>query len=200
MNCFVVSDLPFLWCEPEDPQMYRTVQQWKRLGGVASALLVAAAGAWAQEQPAAGRRRVVVSIPDRKLALLEDGRVVRVFPIAVGARSTPSPTGSYEVVERLVNPTWYYRGKVVPPGKDNPLGTRWLGLSCTGFGIHGTNNPRSIGRRVSHGCIRMRNSDVEQLFPCVSRGDIVELHGQPDPAVDRIFHPVAATVAFAAGQ
>ena len=64
---------------------------------------------------------------------------------------------------------------VIPPGKANPLGTRWIGLSRKGYGIHGTNNPRSIGRRASHGCIRMRNRDVEELFEMVAVGDRVEI-------------------------
>lgn len=166
-----------------------------------TAMVVAAAEAWAQEQSNAGdRRRIVVNIPERRLALVEDGHVVRIFPVAVGAASSPSPTGTYELVERLPNPTWYHPGKVVPPGKDNPLGTRWLGLSRKGYGIHGTNRPRSIGRPVSHGCIRMRNSDVEQLYSLVALGDTVELHGQPDPELERIFHPAPVTVASAAGQ
>jgi lipoprotein-anchoring transpeptidase ErfK/SrfK len=67
---------------------------------------------------------------------------------------------------------------VVPPGKGNPLGTRWIGISKKGYGIHGTNSPKSIGRAASLGCIRLRNEDVEELFEMVSVGDAVELRGE----------------------
>ena len=109
------------------------------------------------------------------------------FPTAVGARRTPSPSGSFRIVQRLANPTWYTKGKIVPPGSANPLGTRWLGLSAKGYGIHGTNSPSSIGNNVSHGCIRMRNRDVEQLFGMVAVGDDVELYNEHTPELDAIF-------------
>jgi hypothetical protein len=132
-------------------------------------------------------RRIVVSILDRKLALMEGGRVVRIYPVAVGAAATPSPSGSFTVVERVTHPAWYKPGKVVPPGKRNPLGTRWIGLSVKGYGIHGTSNPRSIGRRASHGCIRLRNADVEELFGLVTLGDAVELRAERMPEEAGIF-------------
>ncbi len=137
-----------------------------------------------QNQPS---KRIVVSIPHRKLALLEDGRVVRVYDTAVGAAKSPSPVGDFAVVTRIPNPTYYAPGKVTPPGKSNPLGTRWMGLTIKGYGIHGTNVPRSIGKAASHGCIRMRNRDVEELFELVSVGDKVELHGQLDDEVVSLF-------------
>ena len=146
------------------------------------------------DQSAASRpqRRIVVSIPDRKLALVEEGQVVKSYRTAVGARATPSPAGTYTILQRVKNPAWYGPGIVVAAGKNNPVGTRWLGLSRKSFGIHGTNDPRSIGRRASHGCIRMRNADVEELFELVSVGDVVELHGQRDAEVTQIFAVRAA--------
>ena len=122
-----------------------------------------------------GTRRIVVSLPDRKIALFEEGRLVKVYPIAVGKHSTPSPNGSFHIASRVVKPTWYQPGKVVPAGPANTLGTRWMGLGYKGYGIHGTNRPRSIGQAASHGCIRMRNQDVEDLFERVEVGDPVEL-------------------------
>ena len=89
-------------------------------------------------------RRVVVSIPDCKLALVENNRVVRVYAVAVGADVSPSPVGTFKIVNRLTNPTYYHRGKVIPAGASNPLGTRWMGLDAKGFGIHGTDEPASI--------------------------------------------------------
>lgn len=132
-------------------------------------------------------RRIVISIPHRKLALVEDGQVVRLYDTAVGARKSPTPVGNFAIANRITNPTYYTPGKVTPPGKANPLGTRWLGLTAKGFGIHGTNVPTSIGKAASHGCIRMRNRDVEELFELVSVGDRVELHGQPDEEVVALF-------------
>ena len=172
---------------------------------VVAALFVAAGEALAQE------RRIVVSIPDRKLALLEDGRVVKTYPVAVGAAATPSPAGNFTVAERVSHPTWYRPGKVVPPGKGNPLGPRWIGLSRKGYGIHGTSNPRSIGRPASHGCIRMRNSDVEELFGMVALGDAVELYTERTDEIARIFgapiamenvaaHGTPAAVGISGGQ
>jgi lipoprotein-anchoring transpeptidase ErfK/SrfK len=165
-----------------------------------AALFVAAGEALAQEtQPAP--RRIVVSIPDRKLALVEDGRAVRIYPVAVGAAATPSPTGSFTVIARVVHPTWYGPRKVVPPGKSNPLGPRWIGLSRRGYGIHGTSSPRSIGRPASHGCIRMHNADVEELFGLVAIGDAVELYAERTEEVARLFGaPEAARQVAANGE
>ena len=120
-------------------------------------------------------RRLIVSIPERKIVLIEDGQVLKTYPIAVGKKSTPSPNGSFRIASRVVKPTWYQPGKAVGPGPANPLGTRWMGLGFKGYGIHGTNMPNSIGHAASHGCIRMRNQDVEELFELVQVGDPVDL-------------------------
>ena len=170
--------------------MRRTRDQVKRLAGFTSALLLAAAEAWAQEKQGQTARRIVVSIPDRKLAVVQAGQVIKVFDTAVGAPSSPSPTGSFTIIQRIPEPTWYTKGRIVPPGKANPLGTRWLGLSAKGYGIHGTNRPSSIGHDASHGCIRMRNRDVEELFGMVEIGDEVVLEGERTAETERIFGPV----------
>ncbi len=146
----------------------------------------------APEAPAQPVRRIVVSIPDRKLALIEDGRIVKIYRIAVGAKDSPSPSGSFTIAHRIPQPTYYAPGVITPPGPENPLGTRWIGLSLKGFGIHGTNQPRSVGRRASHGCIRMRNGDVEDLFERVRVGDSVELIAERTEEVARIFGGPAA--------
>ena len=140
----------------------------------------------AAEEAAAQPRRIVVSLADRKLALLEGERVVKVYDVAVEKRSTPTPAGEFEVVTRVKDPAWYGPKQVVPPGKANPLGPRWLGLSVKGYGIHGTNAPRSIGKSASHGCIRMRNQDVEELFDLVAAGTVVELRAEPVEWLDRV--------------
>jgi len=138
-------------------------------------------------QPARAKRQVVVSVQDRKLVVMESGAVLRVFPVAVGADVSPSPTGDFEIVTRLTDPTYYHSGVVIPAGTDNPLGPRWVGLNKKGYGIHGTNMPGSIGKAASHGCIRMRNRDIVQFFAMVNVGDTVEIHGQRDEEITEIF-------------
>lgn len=160
---------------------------------VAALLLMAASRVAAQD------RRIVVSIPDCKLALIENGQIVKVYETAVGAPISPSPTGTFQIVTRVAHPTYYHPGKVVGPGANNPLGPRWLGLSLKGFGIHGTNAPRSIGHAASHGCIRLRNRDIVDLFERVEVGDVVELHGERDELVSRLFAPAADAAAVVPG-
>lgn len=132
-------------------------------------------------------RVVLVSLVDRQLAVIQDGIVMATFRVAVGAAVSPSPTGEFKVVSRVQNPTYYHPGIVIPTGKSNPIGTRWLGLSQKGYGIHGTNAPRSIGRAASHGCIRLRNRDMEKLFTMVRVGDTVRIRSERDEEVVRIF-------------
>src|SRR6266550_7437970 len=124
------------------------------------------------------RRRIVVSVPDRKLVLLEGDRVLRVYDVAVGKPSTPTPEGKFAIINRVPNPTYYASSGTVAPGKGNPLGSRWMGLSAKGYGIHGTNVPSSIGKAASHGCIRMRQQDLEVLFDLAHVGATVELRGE----------------------
>jgi hypothetical protein len=133
------------------------------------------------------QRQIIVSIPDRQLALLEEGRVLKIYSVAVGAGESPSPEGEFTVMSRLENPTYYKPGTVIAPGKSNPLGTRWMGLDKKGYGIHGTNLPNSIGKAASHGCIRMRQHDLEELFTLVRVGDKVQLRGQRDREIAQIF-------------
>lgn len=157
---------------------------------VALATLALAVPSFAQTADLAtprGERIVVVSIPDRKLAVVEDGTVLATFNVAVGAPASPSPTGEFQIVSRVTNPTYYHPGMVIPSGQDNPVGTRWVGLSQKGYGIHGTNAPRSIGHAASHGCIRLRNRDIERLFSMLRIGDVVEIHGERDEQVADIF-------------
>ncbi len=135
----------------------------------------------------ADKRLLLISVPDRQLAVLQDGQVKKVYDVAVGKQSTPSPSGSFHVVVRVVDPTYYHEGKVIAPGPQNPLGTRWMGLGFKGYGIHGTNAPKSIGKAASHGCIRMAKRDLEELFAMVKVGDEVEIRGERDAQTAAIF-------------
>jgi lipoprotein-anchoring transpeptidase ErfK/SrfK len=132
-------------------------------------------------------RVIVVSLEDRRLALVEDGLVKKVYRVSVGRETTPSPTGMFTIVNRVENPTYYHEGQVVPPGPANPVGTRWIGLDKKGYGIHGTNMPRSIGKAASHGCIRMRRRNLEELFAQVRGGDRVEIVGERNEETAAIF-------------
>ena len=133
------------------------------------------------------KRVIVVSLEDHKLALLEDGKVKKIYSVAVGKPSTPSPVGTFTIARRVMNPTYSHDGRVVPPGPNNPVGTRWMGLSIPGYGIHGTNVPSSIGKAASHGCIRMARKDLEELYPMVEVGDTVELIGERNEETAQLF-------------
>ena len=174
--------------------MLRMEDPIRKLAVLTGVMLLATAEALAQDKSTRPARRIVVSITDRKLAVIESDRVLRIFPTAVGAPESPSPVGIYKIVNSIPDPTWYYKGKIVGPGKNNPLGTRWLGLSIQGYGIHGTNVPTSTGHNASHGCVRMRNHDVEELFGMVEVGDQVELYADRTPELDRIFGETTVTV------
>lgn len=124
---------------------------------------------------------IVINIPQFKLYLYENQILIRQYPIGVGNEVRPSVLGKTEVINRVVNPTyypprWWERGvEPIPPGPDNPVGTRWIGLGFPSYGIHGTNNPDSIGKAMSAGCIRMYNADIEELIELVPIGTPVSL-------------------------
>ncbi len=99
-----------------------------------------------------------------KLTLYRDNIVFKSYPVAVGKASTPTPEGTFRIVNRAINP-------------GGPFGARWLGLNAPNgdYGIHGTNNPYSIGKDVSNGCIRMFNDQVIELGNFVSIGTVVKI-------------------------
>jgi len=105
----------------------------------------------------------------------------------VGKPSTPSPVGTFTIQRRVMNPTYSHDGRIVLPGPNNPVGSRWMGLSIHGYGIHGTNVPSSIGKAASHGCIRMAKADLEELYPMVAEGDTVELIGERNVETAQLF-------------
>ncbi len=119
---------------------------------------------------------IIINLPEMKLYLYRYGLPFKEYPIGIGNVVSPSRLGRTEIINRVAHPTyyppdWYSRGlSPIPPGPDNPVGTRWLGLGWPGYGIHGTNRPESIGTAASAGCIRMYNEDVEELAEYVSIG------------------------------
>jgi peptidoglycan hydrolase-like protein with peptidoglycan-binding domain len=121
--------------------------------------------------------QIIVDLGDLHLYLYRDGKLVRSYPVAAGQPAYPTPTGTYAVVNMQMDPTWlppnsdWAKDAVpIPPGPDNPLGTRWIGTSAPGIGIHGTPDDSSIGSYASHGCIRMHIPDVEDLYARVVVG------------------------------
>jgi lipoprotein-anchoring transpeptidase ErfK/SrfK len=107
---------------------------------------------------------ITVKIKDHKLVLYDGPTIIHTYPIAVGKASTPTPKGTFKIINKAINP-------------GGPFGVRWLGLDAPNgdYGIHGTNAPSSIGKNVSNGCIRMYNKDVLQLSSYVKIGTIVHI-------------------------
>ena len=129
--------------------------------------------------PEAPREGLVLNIPEMRLYYYLPGSRVMTFPLGVGVEGQETPAGSYRIGQKRTNPVWYvpvaiqaemeHPRKIVPPGPDNPLGKYWMRLSHTTYGIHGTNNPWAIGRRVTHGCIRLYPEDIAFLYPRVPK-------------------------------
>lgn len=109
---------------------------------------------------------IVVDLDEIKLYLKRGDAVVKVYPCAIGRPETPSPVGYWTIIQKTENP-------------GGAFGTRWMRLSCPwgGYGIHGTDNPSSIGSAASHGCIRMHNRDVEAVYAVVPLGTPVNIVG-----------------------
>ena len=121
--------------------------------------------------------QIVVDIGDLHLYLYRNGKLIKSYSVATGQAAYPTPTGSFVVTSMQMNPTWLppnsdwaKDAKPIPPGVDNPLGTRWIGTSAPGVGIHGTPDDSSIGSYASHGCIRMHIWEVEELYDYVVIG------------------------------
>lgn len=121
-------------------------------------------------------KKISINLAARSLALFEGTEKIRLYPIGPGTPYTPTPVGYYKIQSKDVNPSWTSpsTGKTIPSGPDCPLGYRWMQIQGN-YGIHGTNNPDSIGHYVSNGCIRMLEKDVEALFDLVKIGTPVEI-------------------------
>lgn len=115
--------------------------------------------------------------------------LVRTFPIGIGDEGNDTPVGNFRIIEKIVNPAWHVPESIkkerpglpniVPPGPDNPLGSHALRLSLGSYLIHGTNRPWAVGRRVTHGCIRLYPEDIPRLFQMVPNGTKVTIVRQP---------------------
>lgn len=105
---------------------------------------------------------IIINVGAKRLTVYRNGSIYREYIVATGKPETPTPIGVFEVVNKEIDP-------------GGPYGTRWLGLSAKGYGIHGTNNPASIGTAASNGCIRMYNEDIETLFDITVVGTPVRI-------------------------
>lgn len=140
------------------------------------------------------RNGIVINVAEMRLYYFTpDGKHVTTYPVALGRQGWRTPLGKTYVSHKKVNPTWRppesirkfyasqgeYLPKVVPPGKDNPLGKYALYLGIPGYLIHGTNSPASVGQTVSSGCIRMYNRDIKELFAQVGPRTPVHIINYP---------------------
>ncbi len=108
---------------------------------------------------------IVVDKSQNTLFLKAGEEVIKTYTVSTGANNT-TPAGNFKIVDKIPNPPWFKPGAgMIPPGSSgNILGSRWLGLNKQGYGIHGTTDPQSLGKQITQGCVRMSNSDVEELY------------------------------------
>jgi lipoprotein-anchoring transpeptidase ErfK/SrfK len=106
--------------------------------------------------------RILIALSDRKLYLQQDHQTIQTYPVGIGKELTHTPVGDYTIINRQAHP-------------GGPFGAYWLGLSRPHYGIHGTNDPSSIGGAVSHGCVRMHNEDVLALAKFADIGTPVSI-------------------------
>jgi L,D-transpeptidase ErfK/SrfK len=148
--------------------------------------------------PEGPRRGIVVNLAEMRLYhyFNKDGKkLVATYPVGIGREAFDTPQGAYRISHKTKDPTWIVPEsilkdnpdfpRVVPPGPNNPLGKYALRLSGTEYLLHGTNRPFGIGRRVSHGCIRMYPGDIEELFGATKEGERVRVVYQPVKAGER---------------
>lgn len=136
---------------------------------------------------------IVINVPQRLLFFFRNGEMIATYPVGLGRPGWPTPHGDFSVALLSKNPNWVVpiniqeemrrEGQVVrtqvPPGPDNPLGKYWIGLSRPGYGVHGTVSPSSIYQFRSHGCIRLRNADIAELYPQITVGDPIKIIYEP---------------------
>jgi lipoprotein-anchoring transpeptidase ErfK/SrfK len=124
--------------------------------------------------------RLVLNLGKRRVYVYQNDQAVSSYPVAIGKPGWETPLGDFKVLSMEMNPTFksFKSGQIIPPGPDNPLGVRWIGIWTDGktqLGFHGTNQPELIGQAVSHGCIRMYNRDVVRLYAQVKPGTPVKV-------------------------
>jgi len=113
---------------------------------------------------------IVIDKSQNILMLKSNDEVIKTYIVSTGINNS-TPIGNFKIVNKLINPTWYKAGAAVPPeSPDNILGSRWMGFDLKGYGIHGTTQEESLGQQITQGCVRMANTEVEELFTIVPTG------------------------------
>ena len=138
-------------------------------------------------RPELKARRIEIDTKNKSLTITDNGKVLAAFPITPGSKQLPAPIGTWQIVKIATLP-WFRWDKAmlmhgqrsgnfhnIPPGPRNEVGLVWIGLNKKGIGIHGTNNPNSIGHSASHGCIRLANWDAVEVLNAVTQGVTVEI-------------------------
>lgn len=139
-------------------------------------------------------RGILINIPEYRLYFFQGDDSIKVYPVCIGLPTWRTPSGEFSITHKIKNPTWYMpdaiaekekvKKEIVPPGPLNPLGDFWIGTDLRHTGIHSTIIPMSIGRALSHGCVRLYPEDIEVLFPLTEVGMTGEV----------IYEPVKLTV------
>jgi L,D-transpeptidase ErfK/SrfK len=181
--------------EPEDTLL--DVAYRHRLGFEAVARLNAGIDAWIPDPgtvvelptryvlPHAEPVGLVINVPEMRLYDFTVGAEPEVFAIAIGDAFDPTLLGAFRVGAKRTNPAWYVpksileerpgQPPVVPPGPDNPLGSRWMTIGATSYGIHGTNVRWSIGRLATHGCVRLYEDEIQRLYERIPTGTPLQI-------------------------
>jgi lipoprotein-anchoring transpeptidase ErfK/SrfK len=133
-----------------------------------------------QQPPVENVVTLLLKLKEKRVYVYQGDKLIKKYPVAIGKKGWETPTGEWQVMEKIKNPAWtsFKTGEVFAPGTENPLGARWIGFWTDGkdvIGFHGTANLNSIGTAASHGCVRMRNRDVKALFPLVKVGTTVKV-------------------------
>ena len=154
-------------------------------------------------------RVVMVYTKEKVLDVLEDGNLLASFPITPGSTTLPAPPGTWKIENMASMPYFRYDESMLehgvrsdnfvnlPPGPNSPVGVMWMGLNKSGIGLHGTNNPETIGRAASHGCIRLANWDAVKLSQMVTTGTTVHIDGEGKPPAPA---PAAAKISGETGE
>ena len=176
-GCFLTAGLLF-WQRTTTPNIYAVSCSCNGTGENQGVLVGTAPSTSNVKIDTSTARQLLVMREQRVVQLVEYGRVVAEYPVAVGKPGWETPPGTFQVEQMQQNPAWQHpiTGMVVPAGRDNPMGTRWIGFLSTSSGMvgfHGTNNAESVGQASSHGCLRLKNHHIEALFPKVTIGTTV---------------------------
>ncbi len=123
---------------------------------------------------------LILNLKQKQVYVYKGDKVIAKYPVAIGKKGWETPIGEWQVMEKIENPGWtnFKNGKVIKPGKNNPLGERWIAFWTDGedlIGFHGTPDVKSVGTAASHGCVRMYNRDVKALYPLVKVGTTVKV-------------------------